>query len=56
MLIEQPMTEKHLNHPIPWGYNGLGYIVYKRTYARQKPDGTYEEWPETVARCINGAQ
>lgn len=39
-----------------WGFNGLGYIVYKRTYARAKEDGTTEEWNETVQRCINGAQ
>lgn len=39
-----------------WGYNGLGYIVYKRTYARKLPDGSNEEWWQTVARCINGAQ
>ena len=39
-----------------WGYNGLGEIVYKRTYSRVKEDGTNEEWWETVARCINGAQ
>ena len=39
-----------------WGFNGLGYIVYKRTYARLKEDGQKEEWPETIARCINGAQ
>jgi ribonucleoside-triphosphate reductase len=39
-----------------WGYNGLGEIVYKRTYSRLKDDGTNEEWWETIARCINGAQ
>jgi hypothetical protein len=27
-----------------WGYNGLGEIVYKRTYSRLKDDGTNEEW------------
>jgi len=39
-----------------WGFNGLGYIVYKRTYARVKENGETEEWNETVQRCINGAQ
>lgn len=39
-----------------WGFNGLGYIVYKRTYARLKEDGNTEEWWETVARCVEGAQ
>lgn len=39
-----------------WGFNGLGYIVYKRTYARVKDNGETEEWNETVQRCVNGAQ
>lgn len=39
-----------------WGFNGLGYIVYKRTYSRLKEDGQNEEWFETVERCVNGAQ
>jgi len=39
-----------------WGYNGLGEIVYKRTYSRIKENGMNEEWWETIARCINGAQ
>lgn len=34
----------------PWGFGGLGEIVYLRTYSR---DG--ESWPETIQRCINGA-
>lgn len=40
----------------PFGFNGLGLVVYKRTYARIKPDGATEEWPETIQRCIEGAQ
>ena len=39
-----------------WGFNGLGYIVYKRTYARQIENNGKEEWWQTVARCVNGAQ
>lgn len=39
-----------------WGFNGLGYIVYKRTYARNISGDTTEEWWQTVARCVNGAQ
>lgn len=40
----------------PFGFNGLGAVVYKRTYSRLKDDGTNEEWFETVERCVNGAQ
>lgn len=37
-----------------WGYNGLGYVVYKRTYARTKPDETLEEFWETCKRVVEG--
>lgn len=37
-----------------WGFDGLGYIVYLRTYARKKPDGTLEDWWETVRRFTEG--
>ncbi|MER7445020.1 ribonucleoside-triphosphate reductase, adenosylcobalamin-dependent [Micromonospora avicenniae] len=35
-----------------WG--PIGQAVYERTYARTKPDGTKEVWPETVARVVQG--
>ena len=39
-----------------WGFNGLGYIVFKRTYARPIYDeDRTEEWHETVGRVVNGA-
>lgn len=37
-----------------WGYSGLGYIVYKRTYSRQLEDGNTEEFYQTLERVING--
>lgn len=37
-----------------WGFGGLGYIVYLRTYARTKTDGTLEDWWETVRRFTEG--
>ena len=55
LLPEEFLKEYKTKRP-KWGYNGLGEIVYKRTYSRLKEDGTNEEWWETVARCINGAQ
>lgn len=40
-----------------WGFNGLGEIVYRRTYSRDIESlGRKEFWHETIARCINGAQ
>lgn len=55
-IVSDAFIEKYKTKTPNWGYNGLGYIVYKRTYARPKPDGTTEEWNETVGRCVNGAQ
>lgn len=37
-----------------WGFNGLGYIVYLRTYARKQLDGTLERWDQTVKRVTEG--
>ena len=55
-IISDAFIEKYKTKTPAWGFNGLGYVVYKRTYARTKADGTSEEWHETVGRCINGAQ
>jgi adenosylcobalamin-dependent ribonucleoside-triphosphate reductase len=38
-----------------FGYNGLGLLTYYRTYSRLKPDGTNEQWFETVRRVVEGA-
>ena len=35
-------------------WDGLGAFVYKRTYSRTKPDGSSEEWWETVRRVVEG--
>jgi ribonucleoside-triphosphate reductase len=55
-LITDDFVSSYANRKVPFGYNGLGYIVYKRTYAREKENGQTEEWHETLQRCINGAQ
>ncbi len=38
----------------PWG--PLGYITYKRTYARPKARGGTEEFPETIDRIIKATK
>lgn len=35
-------------------FTETGKTVYQRTYSRTKPDGTKEEWPETVERVVDG--
>lgn len=55
-ILSKDFVKKYAKKQPNWGFNGLGYIVYKRTYARLKEDGNTEEWHETIERCINGAQ
>ena len=38
----------------PFGFNGLGELVYYRTYSRLKPDGNNEKWYETIQRVVEG--
>ncbi|MBW6442573.1 fused protease/ribonucleoside-triphosphate reductase [Patescibacteria group bacterium] len=38
----------------PFGFNGFGELVYKRTYSRVREDGRNEEWPDTIKRVVNG--
>lgn len=38
--------------PIEWGPSGE--LVYERTYARTKPNGELETWPETCMRVAEG--
>lgn len=57
MILDPNFVASYSNKPVPWGFNGLGYIVMKRTYARQVDgEDRKEEWYEVVERCVNGAQ
>ena len=38
----------------PFGFNGLGELVYMRTYSRLKDDGKNEMWWETCKRVVEG--
>lgn len=38
----------------PFGFNGLGELVFNRTYSRVKSNGRYEKWYETLERVVNG--
>lgn len=55
-ILSDKFLSRYQDKQPNWGFNGLGYVVYKRTYARLKTDGTTEDWWETVARCVEGAQ
>lgn len=38
---------------IKWG--PIGEDIYNRTYSRQRADGTYEQWSDTVDRVVTGS-
>jgi len=53
--VAKYVTRADIEHiPAEFGFNGFGEVVYYRTYSRLKPDGTQEDWHDTVVRVING--
>lgn len=56
-ILSDEFVNSYSTKTPPWGFNGLGEIVYRRTYSRDIEElGRKEFWHETIARCINGAQ
>ena len=52
--LPEDFLQIYKNKPVNFGFNGLGELVYKRTYSRMKDDTTNEEWHETVTRVVEG--
>ena len=52
-LSESFIEQYHSKKP-PFGFNGLGELVYMRTYSRIKDDGSNEQWWETCRRVVEG--
>ena len=52
--LSEKFVENYKKERPPFGFNGLGDLVYRRTYSRLKADNTNEEWYETVERVVNG--
>lgn len=52
--LSPQFIEKYKDVKAPFGFNGLGELVYRRTYSRAKANGQNEEWFETVERVVNG--
>ena len=53
--IDDDFVRSYSTQTPPWGFNGMGEIVFLRTYSRKKENGDTETWPETIQRVINGA-
>ena len=52
--IDVNFLEGYKRKRAPFGFNGLGELVYMRTYSRIKDDGKNEMWWETVRRVVEG--
>ena len=52
--LSEKFIEKFKRKKAPFGFNGLGELVYMRTYSRLKEDGKNEKWWETVQRVVEG--
>ena len=52
--LSEGFINKYKRKKPPFGYNGLGELVYMRTYSRVKEDGKNERWWETVQRVVEG--
>lgn len=55
-VLSQEFVDGYKTQVPPWGFNGLGEVVYLRTYSRRIEElNRNETWTETVQRCVNGA-
>ena len=52
--LSEKFINKYKRKKPPFGFNGLGELVYMRTYSRIKEDGKNERWWETVQRVVEG--
>jgi adenosylcobalamin-dependent ribonucleoside-triphosphate reductase len=52
--LNESFIKEYSTKTAPFGFNGLGELVYLRTYSRLKQDGTNEKWYETIQRVIEG--
>lgn len=50
--LDESFIEQYIGQQPEWG--PIGYITYKRTYARPLPDGTNEEFWQTCQRVVEG--
>ena len=57
MTLSDEFIAPYIDKAPPWGFDGLGYVVYKRTYARtlDEKEHTTEEWWQTLRRVVDGA-
>ena len=55
-LLTPDFINSYSSKTPPWGFGGLGEVVYLRTYSRKNSIiGRNETWVETIKRVIDGA-
>ena len=52
--LSENFIDKYKRKKAPFGFNGLGELVYMRTYSRIKENGKNEKWWETIRRVVEG--
>ncbi|MBX7076953.1 MAG: hypothetical protein K1X33_06520 [Methanobacteriaceae archaeon] len=52
--LDKEFVNKFKDKKVNFGFNGVGELVYYRSYSRLKPNGINEKWYETVERVVNG--
>jgi ribonucleoside-triphosphate reductase len=52
--LSAAFVKKYKDRRPPFGFNGLGELVYMRTYSRILPSGKNEVWWQTVRRVVEG--
>lgn len=52
--LTDAFLEKYKRIKPPFGFNGLGELVFYRTYSRIKENGENEQWWETIRRVVEG--
>ena len=52
--LTDSFIEKYKSIKPDFGFNGLGYLVFQRTYSRLKENGDNEQWWETIRRVVEG--
>jgi len=52
--LTDSFLDKYKKTKPPFGFNGLGELVYLRTYSRIKANGDNEKWWETIQRVVEG--
>ena len=52
--LDDTFLSEYKSKKPPFGFNGLGELVYLRTYSRLMYNGEKEQWWQTVQRVVEG--